>query len=55
MEEPTTTGIWTAFGSIVTDITAAIPQAIETFWPVLGALAVLGIGLGIARKFGVRR
>lgn len=47
--------IWESFGTIVTSVTGAIPEAVSTFGPVLGLLALVGIGLGIARKFGVRR
>lgn len=47
--------IWTALGSVATSVTTGIPEAVTTFAPVLGLLALLGIGLGVARKFGVRR
>lgn len=53
MEEPTT--IWSALGSVASDVLAGIPEGVLTFAPVFGALALIGIGLGIARKFGVRR
>lgn len=52
---PEETTIWTALGQVATDVLAGIPEAVVTFAPVFALLALIGIGLGVARKFGVRR
>lgn len=45
----------TALGTIATQVLGAIPDVVVLFAPIFGLLAVLGIGLLVARKFGVKR
>jgi len=43
------------FGTIATDALAAIGDLLPIVVPVFGALVLIPLGIGLFRKFGVRR
>lgn len=49
--ETITTALTTAFGSLATDALGAIGATLPIILPVMGAVVVIGIAVGIFKRF----